>query len=451
MTLNSEDITRYEEVQIQKIPSINENEAYTLGKNPTIFKKVQGKDPDNRLPIPLAKAAVEDMTGYAASTGNIYIEYLEVLDESEVDKEKRVEYTDINKDIYNYNQSNIETTELYTQGLTQGESYELFWVTDKLNLDHGILTPEFAMVDSKEIVTVFNKSIKPELSAAIRYWMDGEVKIADVYYPFESERWKKIETEDRRGNKTSIWIRNIEGDTTYPYEDVPLSIYKINRPSQPLFEAEKEMIDGHDNLLSKSLNEIDRFNALIALFPGKVDNNFIAKMNEMKIIDDLGEWDKWPEYLEKSLSNIDEFYNNLADRLERLYHKTIKVPDFSDESFAGNQSGVAIRYKLMGLEFKSAQIEAYFNKGLLQRQKLIDQVLNAGTKNWDEWENKVVSKRNLPVDDAGKAEIIQKLFGIVSRESLLRFAPNDIVENVEIELQRIEGEESLIDIEKVIK
>ena len=46
----------------------------------------------------------------------------------------------------------------------------------------------------------------------------------------------------------------------------------------------------------------------------------------MKLLDGMDQWDadKWPRYLEKNLAGIQAFYTDLADRLERLYHATIK-------------------------------------------------------------------------------------------------------------------------------
>ena len=268
--------------------------------------------------------------------------------------------------------------------------------------------------------------------------MSNNIKYADAYYGGEMESWKReIKVNN---NKENLWIRNKEGDTNYPYTSVPLSIYKINRTSQPLFEAEKKMIDAHDNLISKSVNEIDRFNALIALFPDSVDAEFIQRLEEYKVVDNLGDYDRWPEFLEKSLDKINAFYSDLANRLERYIHKTMKVPDFSDEKFAGNQSGVAIRFKLMGMEFKAASIDAYFNAGLFQRNKLINEVLNSGTKQWENYNISIDSKRNIPVDDETKAEVAMKLMSVVSRETLLKYLPEEIVADVELELKLLEDE-----------
>jgi len=184
---------------------------------------------------------------------------------------------------------------------------------------------------------------------------------------------------------------------------------------------------------------VDRFNAVLALFPFKVSQDFVEKLRDMNVIDDLDQFERWPEYLEKNLGAVDSFYNALADRLERLFHKSIKVPDFSDENFAGNSSGIALSYKLLAMEFLAAQIDAYFDRGVEKRYNLIAQAINAGGRQYplDEYELIIDNKRNLPVDEATKVQLAQQLLGIVSEETVLKMLPNTIVPDVERELERI--------------
>jgi SPP1 family phage portal protein len=239
------------------------------------------------------------------------------------------------------------------------------------------------------------------------------------------------------------WQHREEEDVQHFFGMVPLAVFPINAERVPLFEAEKSLIDAHDQLISKSQNEIDRFNALIALFPGKVDKAFIQKLSEIKVIDDLGQYDHWPEYLEKSLNNISDFYNQLADRFERLYHKSIKVPDFSDENFGGQSTGIALAYKLLGLEFKAATIESYFKQGIIKLVELINQLFRIGTNgiNPDEYKLIIKADRRLPVDKEAAVAVAVQLRGLgVSMETVLKALPGELVEDVAQELERIESE-----------
>ena len=59
------------------------------------------------------------------------------------------------------------------------------------------------------------------------------------------------------------------------------------------------------------------------------------------------------------------------------------VPHLCDESFGGNLSGVAIAYKLWGLEQLCAMKERKFKKGLQRRIELITNILNIKGGHYD--------------------------------------------------------------------
>lgn len=407
-----------------------ENFAYSNGKNPTIIDKAPTKDPDNRIPIPLAKTAVTDMAGYAGRAGD---KTVKVMDDG-VSEDQLKEYKELLLKINEHNNAGLETSELYEEGCMQGVAYELFWVSEYLDI--RTVTPEFKIVSGLEVFPVFTRDLKPTLEKAVRFWNADEDEYADVYFPLFMEHWIKPK------NATE-WVldttRGNEGLTEYPYKTVPLAIYPINRFRQALFESEKDIIDAHDDIISKSANEIDRFNAVKALLPGKVTKEFVDKLKASNVIDDLAQYDKWPEYLEKNLSGVNTFYNELANRLERLFHKSIKIADMTAESFAGGaQSGVAIAYKLIGMEFIASQIDTYFDQGLNKRIELINDVLETSYTYVNDIKVKVVSKRNLPIDEAAKVDTAIKLKGLISDEAYYRIFPKSIIPNVEEELDRQE-------------
>lgn len=411
-----------------------ENDLYARGKNPHIQEMTKKRDPDNRLALPFAKMAVADMCGYAGRAGDRTIEIDNITTNASA-KEDAAQDDFINhvKVVYDYNETDTETAELYHEALVQGRAYEIVWATD--DLPGAGLMAEYAMVPGDEVVMVYDDSIKRNVIGAVWYHeataQDGRaILVADAYYPGESHRW----IQNGGG-----WQRDPEGDTFYPFEDVPVIEYTINRQKESFFEAEKGILFGLDKLLSSSVNEVDRFNAVLALFPFKVSQEFVENLKQMNVIDDLDQFERWPEYLEKNLGAVDSFYNALADRLERLFHKSIKVPDFSDENFAGNSSGIALSYKLLAMEFLAAQIDAYFDRGIETRYNLIAQAINAGGRQFpiDDYELIIDNKRNLPVDEATKVQIAQQLLGIVSEETILKMLPNTIVPDVERELERL--------------
>ena len=112
------------------------------------------------------------------------------------------------------------------------------------------------------------------------------------------------------------------------------------------------------------------------------------------------------------------------------------VPDMSDEKFAGDSSGVAIRYKLLGFEQAVKNKERFFEKSLMERFKLYNHFLSVKSKMAivPTEEVDAVFKRNLPSNDYETSQMIVNLDGIVDRELLasqLSFV-KDASETVEI-------------------
>ena len=406
-----------------------ENRAYFHGRNPWLESREPRNEPDNRIATPFAKMAIEDMTGYAGMTGYRTVEIDNVRTDASAQQDAAVdEYIQLVRIIEDYNDAERLTSELYQAALVYGVAYEAFWYSSS-----GV---EFARVPTNEIEIVDDGALKPTVLEAVRFYdrKNGMPRKATVW---------DAEAVTEYVREGSDWVQR--GQMPHPFGRVPVAVYAINGQQEPLFQAEKGLIDALDKILSSSVNEVDRFNAVIALFPFRVDREFVDRLRQMNVIEDLDQFERWPEYLEKDLGKITTFYAELADRLERLYHKSIKVPDFSDENFVGNASGVALSYKLLGLEFKAAQIDNYFDRGIIDRYGMIGAGLNAGARQYpvDDYEIIIRNRRNLPIDDEQKVRIAQALMGIVSQETLLRMLPRTIVEDVDRELERLGEAEPL--------
>jgi SPP1 family phage portal protein len=434
LPLTAKHITEFQRQLQMRSGLFDENRMYADGKNPHIAKMSPRRDPDNRLALPFAKMAISDMVGYAGRAGDRTVEIDNITThDNAADDSVQDDFINNVKVVYDYNETDRETSELYGEALTQGVAYELVWVSD--DLPGAGFMAEYAPLPGNEVFPVYSDDLKLEMIAAVWFHEatgeDGRpYRIADVFYPGFSHRWKAT---------SGAWVRDPDGDTEYPFSRVPVIEYPINRQRMSFFEAEKGILFAQDKLLSSSINEVDRFNAVMALFPMEIDHEFAEKLKEMNIIGGLEDYDRWPEYLEKDLGAISGFYKDLSDRLERLFHKSIKVPDFSDENFAGNSTGIALAYKLLAMEFTAAQIDAYFDKGVEARFELIAEAINAGARQWplEDYELIIDNKRNLPVDEAAKVQLAQQLLGIVSQETVLKMLPNSIVPDVERELERL--------------
>lgn len=442
--MTSQEIDNFYGKLQQKKMVIEKFKTYAYGENWSITKADPVAKPDNRVPVPLAKAAITDVVGYAGRPGEITTEYFNITGQ----EPEKDDVTDILEEFDKYNREGVENSELLTTSLSLGIAWELWWVSDELELGNGLLTPEYKIVDNGEIWPIFTNSLKPKLERVIRFWNEGEgdskVEYADVYYPYYWERYTKGKRDwsltppvDSEGKPIPM---------VYPYSKVPAIPFRASMTNSPLFAAQTKLIDSYDSLVSKTQNEVDRFNALLMLFPGGIDREFISKITEAAkpYIDNLGQFDpaQWPQYLGKDFSGVNDFYKTHGERLKEDFYNTIKVPNFMDKNFAGgDQSALAIGFKLMGFEFLVSEIEIYFRLGLETRYDMYCDILELSTMafNKEEYEQKITWNRNLPVDDEGKLRIAAMLKGLgYSNDAINKFLPNSIVD---VELEEMEDQE----------
>lgn len=123
-------------------------------------------------------------------------------------------------------------------------------------------------------------------------------------------------------------------------------------------------------------------------------------------------------------TEIKETHESDADVLRRALsediHKFSMVPDLTDEQFAANASGVAMRYKLLGLEQLTGVKERYFREGLRCRVRLFAHYLALlGEREIVPERVRFIFTRSLPVNDTEQAQIVRELHGIVPDEQLL--------------------------------
>ena len=109
----------------------------------------------------------------------------------------------------------------------------------------------------------------------------------------------------------------------------------------------------------------------------------------------------------------------------------------NDDKFA-TASGIAQAYKLLGFELMIADMESYFSQFLQARLKLIAGHKTSGIPVEGADFVTINFRRNLPFDLAAITDMVTKLKGIVSDETLLKMFPSTIIDNVDEELKRIE-------------
>lgn len=177
--------------------------------------------------------------------------------------------------------------------------------------------------------------------------------------------------------------------------------------------------DAYNNLLSAEIDDFDAFADAYLILKGVVaDSDDLATMKQNRVL--LMDADDSAEYLTKNIS--DTQIQNMLQNINDQIHKMSNSPDFNDEKLMA-QSGIAMKYKLIGFENVSSAIVANMTKALQKRIELICEVLNL-TDGLSMWRDITITfTRNLPENTLETAQMVNQLRGLVSDETLLSQIP----------------------------
>ena len=195
--------------------------------------------------------------------------------------------------------------------------------------------------------------------------------------------------------------------------------------------------DAYNNLLSAEIDDFDAFADAYLILKGVVaDSDDLANMKQNRVL--LMDAEDSAEYLTKNIS--DTQIQNMLQNINDQIHKMSNSPDFNDEKLMA-QSGIAMKYKLIGFENVSSAIVANMTKALQKRIELICEVLNLtdGVAMWRDI--KITFTRNLPENTLETAQIVNQLRGLVSDETLLSQIP--FITNPAEEVERVKEQKQL--------
>ncbi|MDR1600411.1 MAG: phage portal protein [Oscillospiraceae bacterium] len=220
------------------------------------------------------------------------------------------------------------------------------------------------------------------------------------------------------------------GRAAHPFGAVPLIEYWNNADERGDFEPVMGLIDAYDTLQSDRVNDKEQFADSLLVFTGvggldwgdPQDKRGVGERLRMEKAVALPDKDARVEWLTNSLNETDT--QVLADSIRADIHKMSLVPDLTDQNFSGNTSGVAMRYKLLGLEQLTKIKERWFREGLRQRLRQYAAALGAlGGAALDAERVRISFTRSLPVNDLEIAQTVRTLQGIVPDALLLAQVP----------------------------
>lgn len=395
-----------------ELPRLNKLKDYYEGKNEITHRVMKDPTkPNNKVSNPYASYITDTLTGYFIGEPITYNSQDEdVLNELNM--------------IFEYNDEADENTELAKNASIYGVAYEYLYVQDNMI--------RFKIFDTREIIAIYDKTVEHNLIAVLRCyddydWVEGKnISIVEVITDKEVIRYK---TNDVKSSLTLL--------VSYPhyFGMVPVAVYYNNEEALGDFERVIPLIDAYDCMESDTLNDFEYFtDCYLCLYGFTAEKEDIIQMKENRVL--LMDEGTNAEWLTKDIN--DTYTENMKNRLDNDIHKFAKCPNMSDEAFASNASGIAIKFKTMGTENLVSIKERKFKRGLQMRLELIANVKGLMADGFDWRAIEMNFTRNIPTNLIDIADVVNKLSGIVSDETLLAQVP--FVEDVQTEIERLDKE-----------
>ena len=344
-------------------------------------------------------------------------------------------------DVLNKNYINMLNFEVSKEASKKGIGFLLIYINEEGKL-------KIKKCDAEEIIPVFSTSLGEYLECAVRlseeYDIDGKFlkEGADIY---DKERIYHYERTNRAADFEFV------SDEPHLLSDVPAIVIKNNEEMIGDYEPQYSIIDGYDKGQSNTGNDVDYFaDSYLALVgaggglesigseePDEDGNRAAKNLKEHKLLflDEGGQ----AFFIEKNPN--DTATENYKNRIFKDLFFLSQVPALTDENFSGNLTGVAIRYKLTGLEELAIMKENNFQAAQHKMIKLITDYLNTiQNKEYDPEQVTQKYTRNFIDNESEIISNVTQLENVVSKETQLNMLPQTIVDNAQEELDRMEAE-----------
>ena len=334
-----------------------------------------------------------------------------------------------------YNAADVQSidAEIALNQAVYGRGVELVYADSQARPRTTALDPQNAFVvyaDDAEGLPLFGVHRLTAVDSS------GEVNTKRYTVYTDSEVIEYSVQDSYLGSETSRYAHN------FPY--VPMVEYWNNSAQTGDFEGVISLIDAYDVLQSDRVNDKEQFADALLVLTGVVgfdapegDTRTAAQRLKQEGTLSLPDPQAKAEYLIKQMSESDT--EILKDAIKSDIHKFSHVPDMTDEQFAGNSSGVAMKYKLLGLEQLTKIKERWFREGLRWRLRLFASFLSLkGAPSLDADAVQMMFRRSLPVNDLEIAQMVQMLSGLVPAKMLLSQVP--FIEDVQSAFDELEQE-----------
>lgn len=295
-----------------------------------------------------------------------------------------------------------------------GEDNSIFGVAYEYIYADENADPKSAIIDPRHCVIVYDDTVEHKKLFAVMYGKKSKSVRGG---------WTNVKVVDNENiYEYSEDLKTVTSTTSHAFGKVPVVKYKNNASERGDFKSVTTLIDAYNIIQSDRINDKQQAVEAILIFYGfKLTDEQKEKVTLNKTVYAPPKVEGTAaEYLQRTLQEAD--IDVLREKIERDIHKISKTPNLSDENFAGNLSGVAIKFKLVVFEMNAKNKERNFESSLKERFELYNHFLK--TKN-DSLEViplhdlDIVFHRSLPQNDLETAQMLSYVDDIVDDETKL--------------------------------
>lgn len=303
----------------------------------------------------------------------------------------------------------------------------------------GLTELDSTSVDPENVFLVYDDSIERKALFAVYYYeIKDDTKDATKYQAevFTQNLHYHIVLRD-----SSIGTTRNEQVEPHNLGQIPIIEYRNNHFAIGDYEQQISLIDAYNSLMGNRVNDKEQaVESILVLYGAQLADNQEEAREAMSILAEEG-------LLELPADAKADFLKNALDEnATEILRKALKediytfshVPNLTDENFAGNSSGVAMEFKLLGLEMITKTKEANYKRGLRQRIAIFAHYLGMQQIALEAHSIVPQFSRGLPKNLLELSQIINNLEGKVSLRQLISLLP--FVEDPDAELESLEEE-----------
>lgn len=396
---------------ISVLPRLNKYKNYYDGIQQILNKSYNdASKPCNRTVINYCKNVVDSYCGYLATPG--YISYSSDEDIEDV------------MNILRYNDYQAEDADFLLDALIYGCAAELMFI------DEAGQT-RFRLINPTQCFGIYDDSLTGDLIYFVRFykaneWDETDIFNVDVYSDFDIKHYQMS------GNNGYL---NAIGEEPHYFSQCPANIFYLP-DEKSIFDCVITLQDAANEIVSAEIDDFSAFcDAYLALIGVDADVEDIAAMKENRVLI-LPEGAN-AQWLTKNAN--DTQVENILKRIHDSIYRIAACPDFSSETFVGGvSSGVAIRYRLTGMETRAGKIEAVMKKALQRRIEIICGIASLKLGEEVFRDISIDFKRNIPEDYTSLIALVNSLKGTVSDATLLAQLP--FIDDVNAELEAVQAQ-----------